>query len=116
MGAKMPPSPEAYKYTSYIEDRSPKYKVHRNIGQAKNAVLYQVHGWPRGGVIFEFIDGEWKEIFSYEPDFSCVLCGGDVRQRPGIAVGYSWPTIYNKDDKREDAVLAHYSCMKDEEK
>lgn len=72
---KLPFEPE---WASYVEKRRPQFKVHRNRGQAKNAVMYSLHGWPRGGVIYHNVDGKWEVFFVYEQDMTCTICGEQI--------------------------------------
>lgn len=57
MPDKMPEGPPPQPtFLTYISDRTPEYKHHKNLGQAKNAVSYGGYRWTRGGQIWEWQD------------------------------------------------------------
>lgn len=74
--APKPPIPTPGEWATYIASRRPQHKIHKTRGQAVSAIYYQVWSFPRGGTIFQFIDGEWVEVFSFKSsDAECYLCG-----------------------------------------
>lgn len=50
------PTPE---WATYLEGRRPKFKIHTNLGNAKNALNVK---YPHeGGIIYQWVDGQWEE-------------------------------------------------------
>lgn len=105
---KFPAAPQ-YKWSSYIPDRKPKFKVHANRGLAYNAVMYELYGFPRGGVIYELQDGEWQPVFQYEQDMNCVKCGrGPLQKGDALKADYHVP--------REQTTLLCRACYRENRK
>lgn len=68
----MPKSPPTLHYLSFVPNRyAGKYKVHQNIGHAKNAISCKMsyYSGSAGGVIWKWDEAEnvWVELFRVEP-------------------------------------------------
>jgi hypothetical protein len=62
---KPPPPP---RYATRIDGRKPLFKHHRNLGQAKNAVGYEMqYNRARGGQIFEWFPEGWVIQYDVKP-------------------------------------------------
>ncbi len=72
--------PDLKAWATYIPTRStkPKFATHRTVGHAKSALSHYV------GIIYEFVDGEWMEIFRRDvPDeMVCIGCKVPHSSRP----------------------------------
>lgn len=87
-------------WATFVSGRKPRFKMHKDRGQAMNAIMYTVGSHPRGGVIYQFVDGDWKVFYTYEYDETCVECGvkgeirkGNVRNIDGLlSVVSTWRT------------------------
>src|SRR4051794_8843876 len=69
-------------YATYIPDRSPAFKTHWNLGQAKNAITYMQR--PAGAIMYRLVDDQWVECFKMNPDDyhipeHCTNCWADMR-------------------------------------
>lgn len=59
--------PPAYKikdppiWATYIQDRSPQFKIHNKLEQANAALNYGYSSNRRGGVLYELVDNEWVQ-------------------------------------------------------
>lgn len=122
-----PQTPNTYLWASYVKDRRPQFKLHKNRGQAFNAVMLVLHRHPRGGVIYFLnADNEWEVDFAYEQDLHCVQCGveGDlpasIDQRKGIDNILTTTSQYRTVSvngvvsrqriPREETKMVHYGC------
>jgi hypothetical protein len=76
------PSPKPYGYASWIPGRRPEMKLYPQKGHAINAVHYGGFDHVRGGIVYEYIDGEWINIHECKMDYTCIKCG----------VEYNWST------------------------
>lgn len=69
---RRPPRP-APGWATEIRGRSPHFKQHGTLGQARAAVRYRMwSGIPRGGVIFQWDGSEWVEYERVEDYFERV--------------------------------------------
>lgn len=48
------------KWATYIKHRRPEFKIHNQLGHAKNAL----HQHFNGGTIYEYVNGEWVEYLT----------------------------------------------------
>lgn len=63
-------------WASYVEGRRPQFKLHRHKGLAKNAIMYPRRQTPHGGgVIYQFVNGEWEVYYVFEQNWECYICG-----------------------------------------
>ena len=92
----------SHNWASYVPDRTPQFKVHTGRGQAVNAVHYQRCSQPRGGIVYEWIDGKWVENYRYEKKDTCVKCG-----KPLGRTRYSAVSSFPAPPDRE---YAHWKC------
>lgn len=106
--AKTPPRPPASmkvpRYASYVEGRTPKWKMHTALGLAKNAVLMSIYGTPRGGAVYENVRGDWQLVFQYEQDWDCVICGENI-----VLGGRRDWRVANPRANREQCRIVHYN-------
>jgi hypothetical protein len=66
--SKLPPPP---RWMTYVPDRyNSKFKNHTDIGTAKGAINYSRYRGVRGGILYEFVDGDWVERAFIEPGSS----------------------------------------------
>lgn len=69
---KLPSKPPTFHFATYVKGRyAGAYKVHQNLGHAKNALSCKAssyYGHP-GGVIWQWDEAEnvWVELFRWEP-------------------------------------------------
>ena len=94
-------------YATYIQNRSPQFKIHTNVGHAKNAI----NGSGRG-IIYQLIDGEWVEIDRHEPQTQCAHCEQPF-QRSGWRRSYTLykhpaTPAYKKPEVCEDCYYEHF--------
>lgn len=79
-----PPPPPPPKWATYIPGRKAgDHKIHKTRGQANNAVSDK---YPYGEAhIFEWVDNDWKVVYSYVPPGKCQECGNEfVADRWGL--------------------------------
>jgi hypothetical protein len=60
---KFPPIPEVPRWATYIENRNPKFKIHKTKGHAVLALGCNPYDGrkTRAGVLYEVVEGEWVE-------------------------------------------------------
>lgn len=80
------PGPKAKLWATYIPDRSPKFKPHTNIGQAKNAIGYGCD-WGQGAkgrpaIMYQWANEQWVEVDRFDASPLCDHCGQDYKTRP----------------------------------
>ena len=75
MTAPTPPSPpQLPPYATYVEDRKPKFKAHKTLGNARGAV---VNHYPANNVwVYELGPDGWRVIEEYLIPDACAWCGG----------------------------------------
>lgn len=88
-------------WATWIPDRTPQFKVHNDLGHAKNAVGAEISGRRRltpngaaepkirGGVVYEMVDGKWtvRAVVppgSYKSDHIMFANSRQWNKQPGI--------------------------------
>ena len=101
------------KYASYIPNRRPKFKVHKNKGHASNAISYTGWGLPREGILYENIGGQWLEYFRWELPKECARCNEPItlnvahKDRPQLD-----PQRYQHNKKVYEAAIICGDCYR----
>lgn len=86
-------------WASYIPNRSPKFKVHKTEGHAKNALAYY---WPhREGIMYESVDGEWVERDRAVFPTTCVTCDGPLSPRRYYRHGHDLPRAFLSNEQKD---------------
>jgi hypothetical protein len=94
---------------TYVPYRSPEFKIHTNVGHAKNAI----NGSGRG-IIYQFVDGVWVEVDRHEPPTQCAHCEQNLNESGGWRRGgydlYNHPATpaYKKPKVCETCYYEHF--------
>lgn len=90
-----------HKYASYVPKRRQHLRLHGTKNGAKRSIYCEdwESGLPRGGIVYEFEDGEWKNIVEWWPDATCFHCNKiisshkyrDNSDEYGSYLGYNVP-------------------------
>lgn len=96
---KKPPIPE---WATYIPDRTPAFKIHKQRSHARNAV------GNRESILYQYINDQWVEILRNEPSKGPRNC-----DKCGIAVA-KWYGVYGQQKWQGDKLLTvcPYGCKK----
>jgi hypothetical protein len=78
----VPPKVRQHIWATYVEDRSPQFKVHSSEGLANSAVGYHYPGTTV--VKYKLQDGEWQVYETYETPKTCAWC-----EQPFVKVMWS---------------------------
>lgn len=104
---KAPPVPE---WATYCPTRTPKWKIHKRLSDAKNAFYAHTEL-----ILYRFKDGEWVELYRAEapqPE-ECEVCSDSLYRQYGERRYRSSTRLWDPRSDELRLIVTCYQCARD---